>query len=336
MISAKRQKEDDQIMEEYLKNRPTVNDAVILKENDDKIPLYIDNFIDWLGRHYPLKFALPDTKNLYYLNIIYDLKIFAAQIILLNKEDQLLNKNSVLIKKVPFKQDIYSTLQDTKFYINLVSHKSITNRDGSTAVDPYEILKYWCLPERKLMQYQESKEKWQHFDFFNIGRKANGQYGGKDIYFGFKERMYSKSGEKFNITIYLSYLDPSDEDIIKITTKRKLNEKLIKNGLNDIGDFGYYLINVLSIEIEKVTLERNAYIQIKMASELITPDDYFATIGHYKASWQKICVEKKFSAKGLRKIGTELQIKRINKYTDDELCEVIGERVLTLQWSDFE
>jgi hypothetical protein len=69
--------------------------------------------------------------------------------------------------------------------------------------------------------------------------------------------------------------------------------------------------------------------------ELINTDDYYETIEHYRLSYKNICIDNKFSKKGLHDLATSLNINDSRQANDETLCKLIGEKVLELTLFSF-
>jgi hypothetical protein len=146
---------------------------------------------------------------------------------------------------------------------------------------------------------------------------------------------FMPNGSKFDIYLTMEYENLLSDNLVKLLYNPDDYEKEMKILLNQYNDFGYYNINVLRMKMESVCMyphSKNTKFRIKIAGELIHPNDYYSTIGAYRIAWKNICEEENFSKKELVKIANDLNL---NYNSTDNLCHIIGEKVNDLKWDDF-
>lgn len=143
------------------------------------------------------------------------------------------------------------------------------------------------------------------------------------------------NGHPIDIKVDIEYKNLSIENCIKLLTQSTDYVNNTKIKLNEENYFGYYNINVLSIILDNININPqngDTYLKLILVSELINPDDYYGTIGAYRLVWENICVKNYKNKEGLIKLAEDLQI---DHYDEDDLCEIIGEKVNNLSWEDF-
>lgn len=127
-----------------------------------------------------------------------------------------------------------------------------------------------------------------------------------------------------NIDIQIDILRNKDNDLYAI--KRILEDALTRPE---------FVISFSHIKNDYRFINNKIIVRIILTIELFTNEDYFDTIGRYKATHNSICVlGKGENTQELIKLAEELQIKTRYK-SKSELCVEIKQRIETLTWEDF-
>jgi RNA recognition motif-containing protein len=142
-----------------------------------------------------------------------------------------------------------------------------------------------------------------------------------------------ENGERIGFDVIFTYKKLSVVNVMKLLDDKTIYE--MKMMLNKSNYFGYYNLNVLSINLTTVNMDfinETTKVYLKIVCEFIQPDDYYGTIGAYRITWENICVKKQFDKKGLMELAKDLNLEY---NSNDDLCKIIGETVNNLSFHDF-
>jgi hypothetical protein len=148
-------------------------------------------------------------------------------------------------------------------------------------------------------------------------------------------RTVEKNGTNFDIEISLYFENLLPENYIMLIYSTDLEED-VKIKLNRENYFGYYNLNILSLFVKDVNINRESKMTkatIILLTELVKTEDYYNTIGEYRLIWENICFKNWYSKEGLTDLAKDLHL-TYNK--TDDLCKIIGDKVNNLSWNDFD
>lgn len=321
---------NDEIMQVWLEENISDEDNTIFVDESNKIPLYFGEFLDWIKVNPSLTFIFDNEGTpISLLNDNSSLFITAwitkeGEKVIIFEKILDVNTDNKAIRNIGFqyvagrRRRHYELNKDLRGYFE-PSLKPEYTRAGRNIERTFKInSKQW---KNRLEQ------------FFHLKLQPTSAYFSGDI-----PKNIRENGQKIKIELKLTYSNVSLHDRIIFVGDHTFNEEEIKNELNKLNNFGYYNMNVLSVKVMDVNTKYHSKglpdvnIQIKVISELIKVEDYYITIGEFRTIWENICVRKRFSPAGLDKIAKELNID-LDEASDP--CEVIGEVVNNLTWSNF-
>ena len=333
---------NDIVMKKWLDENPIDEERDVIPVGKAlPIPLSYEDFIEWLLVHPNIKFQFA--------------KGGSRQLIIYSEAHHL----HLLIKLVGGREIKYNERQEIDINrillpTNRILDEGITfyRRYGDLYIletlVPFERISAYCDEKLKLSYMKEAhstdqifekavnKEWWDFaINLFPFSHKLRGT----ETETIFRRRPIKNSGREFIVVFEIIYQDLLYDEILEILKKRKDLEITISKHI----DFGYYIMNIISIKIFEITYwntinnTESTILTIEFITELITPDDYYNTFGFYKAWWENACVKKSFvGGRGIRELASELQIDNVQQYDDDSLCQKINEQINNLQFSDFE
>lgn len=336
-----------EIMNKWLEeNSPNQKSNHYLVEDKNKIPLSYEEFIEWLMVHPNIKFSFNRYLGIYSDNDNIYLSIQ------LNEREIKYNERQDIHLDITIKidNDIYNQLnQPIEYFYYYFAGKTYIQ----DYTNPSGVISQYCDSQLKTaystsgvnidLMFKKVEKEWRDFAYnlfpFDKISYTSSEYG------DFRRKEIEKSGLKLEVKLRIEYDDLSDDEIETILINRPNLDITITKHI----DFGYYIMNVLSIKISRIiqtktspkykqrtNISEQTFLSILIDTELIRPDDYYNTFAFYKTAWENICVNKKFSQKGLPQLAEELLIDDVDKYSYKDLCDIVGKRVENLQWSDFE
>lgn len=327
---------DEEIMDVWLSVNPPDTDGIVkIRKKGQEVPLSFDSLVNWLSNHKDIRISFPVFNHIYLIVSMNDNENLNIDISLPNPNNVIQTQRiGGILNLIVQPEDLDNTITAIVW-----SNHSKTNikvrRELNRWLKPSERKKYHLGGRRLQAKFEKSLKVWRN------PKELLGSLPGPNIKTivttgVFDNKDTQKSGGRFHTKLILNYGILSHEDQIKLIINKNniLNE--IKKILTNNSDFGYYIINILSVQIRDIAIRYDdTRVKIFIITEVITAEDYYKTIGYYKTLQENICVKGDYTRQGLQEIARELLINKINKYNDDELCEVISQKIDNLRWDDF-
>ena len=147
--------------------------------------------------------------------------------------------------------------------------------------------------------------------------------------------VLDKSGQRHVVQLKGQLRKTNKDFQIKIIGEREDDIESVKKIFDENLNFSEYISSVIKINSEYNFKDNRVNVTLELIIQLYTNDDYYDTIGRYKAAYQSICVRGLGSkTKELKKLAEELSVD-IEHESRDNLCELIKKRIETLTWENF-
>jgi hypothetical protein len=231
-------------------------------------------------------------------------------------------------KEVTFKPDHKPSTSELQIYIN---NKSVTVKKKEI---PLSILKTNFAndpaKEKRMTEIDNISKKIKVFNFLN-----DDQFKVENDFTTSLPLVFEKSGSKFkSILIFTRKITDYDNVCMLLKNEQHYKEN-IRKLLLPLLMFDDYILVIPSIHFE-YHIYQNIVITIHLYIDMFSIDDYYITVGAYRAELQYICQ----SSKIINYEELEDMIKRLNlditAVDKKQWCAHISNYLDTLSWNDFD
>lgn len=335
---------NNEIMKRWIEHR-TTDTGVYVEDSADAIPLSVDDFLNWADTQTYINIYLFLVKNVYLriykidVNLKFEIEFNTRKLIELNNLKILSSSYTVENNQSYRPEEIVF-----KFYrFDPLGQRRINK------MTLHEILNAWCNPERRKyytlsavknkQRYNKTIKQWEKAELYmfesKLSRTFNNLIELETLTKPINKHSDVKSGELVIITITNIYKNLTKAEQSELIMDSDTIEQVVGENLKMYDDFGYYMINILSVKITNISISNtHAITQLLLSvhAEIISVDDYYNTIGYYKTAYNNIC-SGKFNGGDLTSLAKELEIEDISSYSRKELCELIAENIDNWRYS---